>query len=306
MKNIKFSFIIPHKNSPKLLERCLASIPRNENIQIIVVDDNSSTNIVDFDHFPGKDEKCVEVYLTKAGKGAGYARNIGLKYALGDWIIFADADDYFTDNALSILNKQYKNNADVVYFYSQSIYDDTKEKADRANIYNSLVNAYLSDRTMENKIRVGFLVPWAKMIKRYLIEKNNIQFDEVPAANDVYFAVLTGLAARCIDAVPETIYVVTVNRGSITRRRNYEIAYSQYYVNLKRNFYLKKIGLGIEQYSILYKYLECLKYKPYNFFHLTGLLFKFRQNIFVGYKNWINTFFMLRKKHKREEHYFTK
>lgn len=306
MKNIKFSFIIPHKNSPKLLQRCLASIPRDENIQIIVVDDNSSADIVDFNHFPGKDDECVEVYFTKEGKGAGYARNVGLKYALGKWIIFADADDFFTENALSILNTQYNNKADIVFFYSQSIYDDTKEKADRSTMYNSLVNDYLNDRAIENKIRVGFLVPWAKMIKRCLIENNNIKFDEVPAANDVYFAVLAGLAAKCIDAVPESIYVVTVNRGSITRRRIYEIAFSQYYVNLKRNLYLRKVGLSIEQHSILYKYLECLKYKPYNFFYLTGLLFKFRQNLFVGYKNWINTFFMLRKKHKKEEHYFTK
>jgi glycosyltransferase involved in cell wall biosynthesis len=38
---INYSFIIPHHNSPKLLERCLNSIPQRDDIEIIVVDDNS-------------------------------------------------------------------------------------------------------------------------------------------------------------------------------------------------------------------------------------------------------------------------
>ena len=37
-----FSIIIPHKEIPDLLMRCLKSIPVSEDIQVIVVDDNSS------------------------------------------------------------------------------------------------------------------------------------------------------------------------------------------------------------------------------------------------------------------------
>ena len=46
-----YSIIIPHKNIPELLQRCLDSIPKREDIQIIVVDDNSDTNKVDFNSF---------------------------------------------------------------------------------------------------------------------------------------------------------------------------------------------------------------------------------------------------------------
>ena len=38
---INYSIIIPHKNIPNLLQRCLDSIPNREDVQIIVVDDNS-------------------------------------------------------------------------------------------------------------------------------------------------------------------------------------------------------------------------------------------------------------------------
>ena len=44
-----YSIIIPHKNTPKFLQRCLDSIPQREDLEVIVVDDNSDPNIVDFD-----------------------------------------------------------------------------------------------------------------------------------------------------------------------------------------------------------------------------------------------------------------
>ena len=67
---------------------------RND-VQIIVVDDGSSSNVVDFTNFPGTDRENVEIIFTKDGKGAGYARNCGLLQAKGKWLLFADADDSF-------------------------------------------------------------------------------------------------------------------------------------------------------------------------------------------------------------------
>ena len=64
---INYSIIIPHKNIPNLLQRCLDSIPNREDVQIIVVDDNSDPNIVDFDKFPGLNRSNVEVIFTKEG-----------------------------------------------------------------------------------------------------------------------------------------------------------------------------------------------------------------------------------------------
>ncbi len=50
---ILWSIIVPHHNIPQLLERCLDSIPERDDIQIIVIDDNSDPTIVDFNMFPG-------------------------------------------------------------------------------------------------------------------------------------------------------------------------------------------------------------------------------------------------------------
>ena len=47
-----FSIIIPHKDIPGLLMRCLRSIPVSENIQVIVVDDNSVGADTYLDRYP--------------------------------------------------------------------------------------------------------------------------------------------------------------------------------------------------------------------------------------------------------------
>lgn len=50
--DVKYSIIIPHYNNPELLMRCLKSIPVSEDIQVIVVDDNSADADTYLDRYP--------------------------------------------------------------------------------------------------------------------------------------------------------------------------------------------------------------------------------------------------------------
>jgi len=90
---INYSIIIPHKNISQLLERCLRSIPSREDLEIIVVDDNSShEEIANIKHFQSQpDIPDFLLLLTSEGKGAGFARNRGVERAKGKWVVFADA-----------------------------------------------------------------------------------------------------------------------------------------------------------------------------------------------------------------------
>ena len=58
---INFSIIIPTKNIPDLLQRCLESIPQRSDIEIIVVDDNSDREIVDVKNYPGTNNQQVKI-----------------------------------------------------------------------------------------------------------------------------------------------------------------------------------------------------------------------------------------------------
>src|SRR5690554_5139845 len=110
---MSFSIIIPHKNRPVLLQKLLRSIPNRDDLETIIVDDNSDSEIVDFHSFPGLTKPNTTIIYDKIGGGGGYARNLGLKHARGQWIIFADSDDLFTSNLAHIL-EEYKDNLEDV------------------------------------------------------------------------------------------------------------------------------------------------------------------------------------------------
>ena len=195
MENINYTFIIPHKNIPDLLQRCLNSIPRREDIQIIVVDDNSDPDKVDFEHFPGVGDPCVEVYFTKEGKGAGYARNVGLEHAKGKFLLFADADDYFKN--VDVLLDKYKHSvADVIYFNSISV-NAVNEFTSFGNQINNAMSVY-PDNKLKNYLRFYCGVPWCKVVNRNLLAKHKIFFDEVPKHNDTIFSLKVGYYASNI------------------------------------------------------------------------------------------------------------
>lgn len=111
MKTLNYSFVIPHHNSPELLNRCLNSIPQRDDIEIIVIDDNS-----DEDKKPKLSRPDVKLISIDAEhtKGAGRARNYGLKEATGKWIVFSDADDFFIPSFIDVLD-QYKDQELMLY-----------------------------------------------------------------------------------------------------------------------------------------------------------------------------------------------
>lgn len=207
--NINYTIIIPHKDIPQLLQRCLASIPQREDLQIIVVDDNSDPTKVDFAHFPGLDCFDVECYFTKEGKGGGYARNVGLKHARGKWLLFADADDFFHDNLLDSLDKWKDSERDIIYFGCDSVMSDTLEPTS-SRIYD------IRALSRENLFLPDWYVPWGKMLRSDLINGHHILFDEVKYANDVMFSCLCEhYAGENIDKCNSLIYCSTVRADSL-------------------------------------------------------------------------------------------
>ena len=206
MKN--YSVIIPHKNSPELLDRCLKSIPERKDIEIIVVDDCSDEN-----GRPQTDREGVEIiYVTKEEtKGAGRARNIGLKKATGKWLLFADCDDYYINNAFDEFDKVKDSDYDIIFFD----YDNNQNKDTRFHYrLNKMLEGGKRDRAnfkhMSN-------TPWHKMYKREFVNGNNIQFEEIPIQNDSFFVHTASSLTDKFYYIDKKLYYYEINNGGITR-----------------------------------------------------------------------------------------
>ena len=209
-----FSIIIPHYNIPDLLMRCLKSIPVSEEIQVIVVDDNSPDADMYMERYSELSRPYLDLICAPKNGGAGYARNVGLEHAKGKWLLFADADDFFVDNMYEIIATHAESDADVIYFQKQAVYsDDINRKSPRSGYLDRIMDIYFKTGD-ELPVRTKYFVPWGKMIKKSLVEKHHIRFEEIWYANDVLFSTHVGCFAKKIEAIDSVLYVVTSREGS--------------------------------------------------------------------------------------------
>lgn len=274
-----FSFIIPHKNSSVLLKRLLDSIPSDPKIQIIVVDDNSSE-----EEFWAVQSlaSCYSINLYQnEGKYGGGARNTGIKYAKGKWLLFADADDYYIPSLGQMLKKYMNCDADIVYFNVLSCYSDTLEPAYRAEHINTLFENYEKTKN-PNEIKGRFLAPWSKMFSREFICKNHILYEEIIAANDLMFNALASCKAVKVICEPEPIYMITVTKGSITNTLSKDRLESRLQSVMRSNKVLRNHGLGRYQMSVLYYIGGAYQYGITYVFHVLKEIIKHRANPFIG------------------------
>jgi len=217
-RNPTISIVIPHKNSLEKLSRLLASIPEGEFFQTIVIDDNSEP-----EQNPGllkSTYKHVEFHINQSGEyNAGSARNIGVRCASGEWLLFADADDYFNTDLLKSVPEIVKELSafDICYFKVKSIEEVTGLPSIRHTRYNSLADRFLQGDDRE-LIRYKWAPPWGKLIKKALVDSFNIKFDSVVASNDLIFSLKIGIFAKNIQVIDEVIYFVTKSTDSITAR----------------------------------------------------------------------------------------
>lgn len=218
MKN--YTVLIPHKNQPDLLKKAISSIPHNDDVQIIVVDDASDLDIVDFENFPGLDDPKVEVIFTKEGKGAGYARNIGMPRVEGKWVMFLGADDFFNPCIEDAMRDYADDDSDVIFFEGNGMDLLTGEESNRGDGYNASV---------EHAIATGDFLPallnscdTRKFFKVSFIKEFNISFSECRWGNDVFFMGQVARYARIYKASPLKIYCATVSGTNLTKANSIE------------------------------------------------------------------------------------
>jgi len=218
LSNKKYSIIIPHHNTQVLLERLIDSIPRREDIEIIVVDDNSDEgekpNIIRSD--------VRTIYIdNEHTKGAGRARNIGMDAATGKWILFADADDIFDSQVLgNAMDVHAEDEIDVIVFPIKVVKSDTLEEGPwRDQWFNSV---FYSNRTPQQKL-LATAACWSKFIRREMLVRHRIRFEEIRYSNDQWFSANVAISAtKVVYDENHRIYTLTYTDNSLTRNRGIE------------------------------------------------------------------------------------
>lgn len=262
MKN--YSFIVPHKNCPALLKRCLESIPDRNDIEIIIVDDNSDKDKIPY--ICKKNARLIKLGLYES-KGAGHARNIGLEAATGKWILFADCDDFYEKSFMDELDKYVNSSYDFIVFDAYWAINLQTGVVQR-DFYRNILNEYLKDpnNTMkQNKVKHSNNACWNKMISHAYLQRINAKFEEVQACNDGWFVQYIGINTSNIGVINKKLYYYVLNPGSITNKKSpLPIQIQKLRTNGKIHRYLEENGIW---YCVppFYQGLRST-YKKYGFF----------------------------------------
>lgn len=292
MSEFNYSIIIPHKNIPMLLERCLASIPKRDDLEVIIVDDNSDPSIVDFDNFPGKDCLNTKVIFDKSGKGAGKARNIGIQHAKGKWLIFADADDYFVKDFNFIIDRYINSEEDIVYFKHRNVLSANPDiSGTRCHEYVDVLESSIPLSEKELFFRTRHNVPWSKMIKRKFVQEKQIRYEEIKFSNDIYFNIMAGCVAAKVLLVNEYFYVLTNRNDSLTgdNCRTDEELYVRSKAHIDMQMLLERYGyyqvspalwwLPRVFYRNKWLFVKLIKYSRDSHLSIWALLMEMRKNV---------------------------
>lgn len=211
MENPKISVIIPVYNVKAYLKQCITSVTGQSmrEIEIICIDDGSTDGSVDILHELSAQDDRIRV-IEQENKGAGAARNCGMRAAAGDFFIFLDSDDFFESD---MLQKAYEKieayQADFVVFGSDQYYMDKDEYVRNPWVlqqkdippYMPFSHRELTDNVF--KVFVGWA--WDKLYRRSFVERYQLYFQEQRTTNDLLFVFSALVLAKRIAVVPEVL-----------------------------------------------------------------------------------------------------
>ena len=174
------SIVVPVYNACKYLDRCLTSIQEQSFTawECIVVDDGSNDGSDIICDKYSVDDSRFRVYHKKNG-GVSSARNLGITHAVGQWILFADADDALFEDSLETLYSQTSDDIDCIIGGYITIDENGNELSNTGDTIKETVGW--------ERLPLHFYYPfherfygylWNRLMRLDVLKKHNILFRE--------------------------------------------------------------------------------------------------------------------------------
>lgn len=100
---IKLSVLIPVWNQEELVIRALDSVPRREDLEVVICDDGSTDNTLKNvkSYAKSHENLRIRVLWNRENKGLGYTKNKLYDNAKGEYVYELDSDDYLITDEFS-------------------------------------------------------------------------------------------------------------------------------------------------------------------------------------------------------------
>ena len=270
MEAIKVSIIIPVFNTSKYLKQCLDSVINQtlREIEIICIDDGSTDNSLNILKEYQQNDKRIKI-LTQKHKKQGAARNYGMSIACGEYIGFVDSDDWCElDMFEKLYQRAIETNSDITMCAITTFNNNNSNEYSKADTYMNLDifpkeflnKIFKPDETLDFLMNICVCPP-NKIIKRKLINSNNLRFDEKTYYEDGAFFYDSWLCAKRISLIKHFGYYYRMFSDTSTcfsndfyKLQNFQVLEDKKRILKKHKVYkkLKKDFISYKRSSILY------------------------------------------------------
>lgn len=212
----KFSVIIPCYNASSVIRRGLKALNNQSyrDFEVVIVDDCSTDNSIDVIK-ACQEEFSITIRLLRNGNnsGPGISRNNGIKAALGEYLCFLDADDYFELTYFECLSKQIEaTSSDIVYFGNYHVVGNQYRTCPVKNYtkeeYIALVSGSLCKFCSRKSLWDGLSMP------------------SIKNAEDIAIIPIIFSRARKITSIPNLLYYYIHSNSSLSSSHKPEVSYS--------------------------------------------------------------------------------
>ena len=216
----RVSIIIPTYNVADYLPHCLHTVMSQSlrNIEIIIVDDESSDSSVEIAEGHARHDRRIKVLRKKHG-GVSAARNAGLAVARGEYIGFVDGDDFVEAEMFEKLyDRARTTKSDVVITDAWLSFHDGKRQVFRDQDF---FRRHREDVFSAEQVPGVFwcVGAWDKIYNRCMLQDNNIVFPEGLFFEDHIFGFEALVKAKRIALVWDQLYHCRKDRaGSASHR----------------------------------------------------------------------------------------
>lgn len=216
----EISVIIPCYNISDYIEECLDSFMKQTytDFEIICVDDGSTDNTAEIIEAYVKKDSRISL-IRQSNQYAGVARNNGMKYAKGEYLLFFDGDDFCGQDMLNqMITSARRHRSDIVVCDIRSYDNVTCEYIDAVGyLRTSYVREFEEQGTVSYRdipdyiLTFAFSGPQNKLYKKEFIEREGLLFQDSKRDNDEYFVCLSMALAERISWIPDRLVTYRIN-----------------------------------------------------------------------------------------------
>jgi glycosyltransferase involved in cell wall biosynthesis len=141
------SVILPAHDRLPELKRCLEALQSwgKERCELILVDDGSIGDVREIADLYG-----ARYFRTRKQVGAATARNIGAQHAIGEILVFVNADVIVPSNALAVIRREFDQQTQLAALFGS--YDDNPGGTDFFSSFKNLFHHHVHQTSMAEAV----------------------------------------------------------------------------------------------------------------------------------------------------------